>query len=156
MLDFSLDLTRFEELAQETVRVMGTSTVRAIGEGVDAGAAHARHTHVHKTRTGRLTSPQNLRGRIVSANELGAVGEIRNDTPYVRFVEYPTRPHVIEAVNAQALRFKIGNRTVFAKRVQHPGTPGFPFMEPAGDVAVRQIIYETENVTFVLAAALWT
>jgi hypothetical protein len=33
-----------------------------------------------------------------------------------------TRAHVIEAINAAALRFEIGGRTVFAKRVMHPGS----------------------------------
>lgn len=44
-----------------------------------------------------------------------------------------TRAHVIEAINAAALRFEIGGRMVFAKRVMHPGSviPAHSFLATA-------------------------
>jgi phage gpG-like protein len=55
--------------------------------------------------------------------------------PYAAIQEYggTTRAHVIEAINAAALRFQIGGRTVFAKRVMHPGSviPAHSFLATA-------------------------
>ena len=48
---------------------------------------------------------------------------------YRPFVTGGTRPHEIRPVNAKALRFNIGGRTVFAKRVNHPGTKPNPYHE---------------------------
>ena len=58
---------------------------------------------------------------------------VRIGTPvgYAIHVEHGTRPHTIFPKNAKALRFKIGNRIVFAKSVNHPGTQAHPFLRPA-------------------------
>lgn len=50
---------------------------------------------------------------------------------YAKFVHDGTRPHVIRPVRAQALRFTVGNRTVYAKVVHHPGTRARPFLDRA-------------------------
>jgi len=44
------------------------------------------------------------------------------------YVEFGTAPHIIKAKNGEALKFKIGNKTVFAKQVNHPGTRPNPFI----------------------------
>jgi len=62
-----------------------------------------------------------------SKNQIVAVAEI--DTDYAEVVVYDTRPHVIKARNAQALRFnwpKAGG-VVYFKQVHHPGTKGNPW-----------------------------
>ena len=51
--------------------------------------------------------------------------------PYGKFVISGTRPHLIEARNAKALRFTVGGRVVFAKSVQHPGTKPNPYPKRA-------------------------
>ena len=55
--------------------------------------------------------------------------------PYAAIQEYggTTRAHVIEAINAAALRFEIGGRTIFARRVMHPGSviPAHSFLATA-------------------------
>ena len=43
------------------------------------------------------------------------------------------RPHVIRPKNARALRFEIGDRVVFARRVNHPGQRAQPFLQNAAD-----------------------
>lgn len=45
--------------------------------------------------------------------------------------EVPTGPYVIEPKRAKALRFQVNGRTVFAKRVVHPGVAPKPFLRPA-------------------------
>jgi hypothetical protein len=53
------------------------------------------------------------------------------DHPAIIFVSKGTRPHVIMPSNKKALRFVMGGGTVFAMRVNHPGThPNF-FMAKA-------------------------
>lgn len=47
------------------------------------------------------------------------------------YVEYGTSPHIIRPDEAQALRFQAGGETVFATRVEHPGTAPQPFLRPA-------------------------
>lgn len=48
--------------------------------------------------------------------------EGETDTPYDVFVSQGTRPHVIRPRRARALRFTVGGETVFAMKVNHPGT----------------------------------
>jgi hypothetical protein len=178
MFATSLDMSRFRQLRRETKRIMGLGTQRAVEVGVKAGAEYARNNHPHETRTGNLTSELHLRGSVLERFADGATGEITNDASYARFVEYGTRPHEIWpkeghgligplrpsqsrraitdiGTHRVALRFVIGGRTVFARMVHHPGGKPYPFMEPAGSYAEERIIYETESVTFELAAALW-
>ncbi len=49
----------------------------------------------------------------------------------VGFVINGTRPHQIRPVRAQALRFTVGGRVVFAKLVNHPGTQPNDFLNKA-------------------------
>lgn len=56
---------------------------------------------------------------------------IKAGVDYAGFVHDGTRPHVIRPVRAQALKFKVGNRTVYAKVVHHPGTRARPFLDRA-------------------------
>lgn len=46
---------------------------------------------------------------------------------YGEFVREGTKPHEIVPVNAQALRFEIGGKIIFARRVQHPGSRANPY-----------------------------
>lgn len=56
------------------------------------------------------------------------------------FVDMPTRPHFIQARNKQALAFRIGGKTVFAKRVFHPGTKGAFFRQGAIEDSMPELI----------------
>lgn len=50
---------------------------------------------------------------------------------YGVYVDQGTDPHVIRPRNAKALRFTIGNKVVFAKKVNHPGTKATHFFTNA-------------------------
>lgn len=54
-----------------------------------------------------------------------------SNVDYAAMVNDGTRPHDIYPRNAQALRFRVGNRTVFARVVHHPGTRARPFLDRA-------------------------
>jgi hypothetical protein len=53
------------------------------------------------------------------------------NTDYAAAVNDGTRPHIIRPRNAQALRFRIGGRVVYARVVHHPGTRANPFLDRA-------------------------
>jgi hypothetical protein len=62
-----------------------------------------------------------------------------SDVPYALYVEEGTRPHEIRAKNAPFLVFfwpKVG-RVVHFKRVQHPGTRPYKFLQRAQESAMR-------------------
>lgn len=109
-------------------------------EGARKGATSARRKHVHKRRTGAATSSSNLYGTVVMYSRTSAQAAIINKAPHARFIEYPTRPHIIRARRAKALRFWIGRRLFFRKWVKHPGTPAMPFMRPALPVAYTHAV----------------
>lgn len=53
------------------------------------------------------------------------------DAPYAAPVHQGARPHVIRPRNARVLRFEVGSRIVFARRVNHPGQRAQPFLSNA-------------------------
>ena len=52
-------------------------------------------------------------------------------------VEFGTSPHIIKP-KGNALKFKIDGKTIFSRKVMHPGTEAQPFFRPALD-QVRKI-----------------
>lgn len=56
---------------------------------------------------------------------------------YATYVNDGTRPHVIRPRNAQVLRFRVGGRIVFARKVDHPGTKPNPFLDRALEEVAR-------------------
>lgn len=64
-----------------------------------------------------------------NGRDLSAV--IRSTHPASLWVINGTRPHQIRPVRAQALRFTVGGRVVFAKLVNHPGTKANDFLNKA-------------------------
>lgn len=83
--------------------------------------------------TGRLRAS----GRLIESSFLGLRPKIAVvfTADYAAAVNDGTRPHIIRPRQAQALRFVIGGRVVFAKVVHHPGTRARPFL----DDALRQV-----------------
>lgn len=97
-------------------------------------------------KTGRLRASITTEVRTVTEGYVGT------NVEYAADVEYGTHPHTITAKNAKTLRFERGGtparyvrtrsgkfrrkagtpgKAVFAKSVQHPGTPAQPYLEPA-------------------------
>lgn len=55
-------------------------------------------------------------------------------SPVVIFLSGGTRAHEERPHNAQVMRFQVGGRTIFTKRVQHPATRGNPrILQAAAD-----------------------
>lgn len=94
--------------------------------------------------TGRLRAGNQL--IVEGATDFQARAMLVNRTSYALDVHDGTAPHVIVPVRAQALKFDIGGETIFAARVNHPGTPGRPFMAEGAQRAALEhdFIYTNE------------
>lgn len=92
------------------------------------GTRSGRYRDRFRTSTGR--TPAGLRTRI------------SNDRSYATFLERGTPPHVIRPRKPGGmLVFKSSTgQTVFARQVQHPGTPAFRIMEDALRIGVRKAL----------------
>ena len=64
----------------------------------------------------------------------GRSGVLKATADYAKFVHDGTKPHVIRPkTEGGVLAFMIGGRTVFAKKVNHPGTKANPFLQKGVD-----------------------
>lgn len=66
------------------------------------------------------------------------VGHDRQRAPHARWVIQGSRPHVILPSKKKALRWPDGGKFVFAKKVNHPGYEGDPYMDRAAADALAQ------------------
>jgi len=73
-----------------------------------------------RSRSGRLA--QSIEVQVDGTSATAGIDAAA--VPYAAIQEYggTTRAHVIATINASALRFQLGGRTIFAKRVMHPGS----------------------------------
>lgn len=81
-------------------------------------------------KTGNLR--RSIRVGRVSAREAETIA----GADYAAYVEFGTRAHEIRPRTKSVLRFKVGSRTVYARRVQHPGTKAQPYMIPGAERAI--------------------
>jgi len=79
--------------------------------------------------TGRLRASIRIERRTFLG--LRARYTIGSDLNYAAMVHDGTRPHIIRPRRAQALRFRVGGRIVYARVVHHPGTRARPFLDRA-------------------------
>lgn len=102
-------------------------------------------------KTGELRA--SLFGKVVSKTKV----EIGATAGHAAHVEYGTRPHEIRPVRASVLRFEIGGRVIYTKRVQHPGTRAQPFVRPAAKL-IKSLIPELiwREIQHWLRARGWT
>ena len=71
---------------------------------------------------------------LTSATNRKITAEARVDVSYAEYVTKGTRPHVITPKRAGGvLVFKVGGKTVFATKVQHPGTEANDFFDKIVD-----------------------
>ena len=61
------------------------------------------------------------------------------EAPYAPFVEYGSRPHIIRARRAMALRFEVRGEVVYAKYVMHPGTGAQRVLARAVEESLREL-----------------
>ncbi|UZR29076.1 hypothetical protein [Methylococcus mesophilus] len=116
----------------------GFKRLGAAGPKAAARLAHAVFEEVQDgadahTKTGALFQSVRLRkapgGYLIDHDERRA--------PHAEFVQWGTKPHVIQPKNRKMLRWAHGKSFVFARFVRHPGYKGDPYMKRAAEDAPR-------------------
>ncbi|AHB31703.1 tail assembly chaperone [Mycobacterium phage Bernardo] len=84
-------------------------------------------------------------GRSIREDPIVVAGPLRLDSgvtahaDYARYVHDGTRAHVIRPRRpGGVLRFTVGGRVVYARRVNHPGTRARPFLRNAAERVVAR------------------
>ena len=90
-------------------------------------------------KTGRL------RASILQFSE-GDNGVVSTSSGYGKFVDEDTRAHEIRARYVRFLRFEIGGRVIFRKKVNHPGTTGYHFTQKSVEAAKPQILANINDI----------
>jgi len=83
---------------------------------------------------GNLLDSQQSLAQDIQIYSDSQVFQVGSKNEVLKFLEWGTEPHIIEPVEAEALRWynEQGN-PVFAKRVEHPGTKPYGHMRSAID-----------------------
>ncbi|DBA34686.1 TPA_asm: tail completion or Neck1 protein [Caudoviricetes sp. vir519] len=78
-----------------------------------------------------------ISGNLIRTGDIRTImdtqGEVFYTAPYASYVHDGTKQHEIRAVRKKALRFKMQNVVVFARKVQHPGTLPVKFLYECRD-----------------------
>lgn len=127
--------------AKEALRTLATIERRVldaarvgIADVAKVAYRSAKETTLFKDRTGEL------RGTLDIVDTGAYTKRVIARAKHSVFVENGTKAHTILPKNGGLLRFTIGGRVVYARRVSHPGTEARPFMDnaaQAGSQAMR-------------------
>lgn len=99
-----------------------------IGTAVKVAYRSVRESTLFRDRTGEL------RGTVDILDTGAYTKRLIAPAAHALYVNGGTKPHIIVPKNPGGrLRFVIAGRTIFAKKVNHPGTSPRPFMDHAAD-----------------------
>ncbi len=100
-----------------------------------------------KRRTGNLSRHIDYTVQQNGTQIVMKVGVVRGeqDVPYAKWLEGGSRPHVITPKNARVLAFSVAGEKVFAKAVNHPGTPAFRFLRSSLQENRQMIVKELRD-----------
>lgn len=119
MASVTIDRSRLERM----LRLPGGLVERNIRRRTERVADEARRL-APGSMSEQITTRVDRAGREVQ-------GHVISNHFATQFVIKGTRPHQIRPVRAQALRFTVGGRVVYAKLVNHPGTDPNNFLAEA-------------------------
>jgi HK97 gp10 family phage protein len=127
----SADISRLAEALRRTAEQSQTTTQQVLIQSANHILAEMESRV--PVDSGRLR--QSLRIEVQTDKVI-----IGPNTPYAGYVEFGTRPHVIEPKTpGGTLVFTVGGRKVFTKRVRHPGTRAQPYVRPAFEAWVDSL-----------------
>lgn len=69
----------------------------------------------------------------------GKSAKVGSNIEYFPIIEMGSRAHVIRPKTAKVLHFKVGGKDIFAKSVQHPGTPAYAPLRRSLETNMRKI-----------------
>ena len=129
-------------------RFIGKQQVTVIRALDEAGKFAEDHVAAHSRFQRRSPVGQSLKDatehKFIRTGS-GAVVRIFSTKKTAEFLEYGTKPHVIRARRARFLRFVVGGKTVFARKVNHPGTRGTRFLYNATNAGFRILGQQLER-----------
>lgn len=76
----------------------------------------------------------------ISSEINGSESVTSTNTGYGLFVDQPTKAHIIRPNISKFLRFSIVGQTIYARQVNHPGTPGAFFIQKTVDMISEGIV----------------
>ena len=110
--------SEFEHLLRKNISAAENGTIRAARDlarkPIPDGAA--------KIRTSIKVTPSTI-ARLETS--------VQTSHPLMRYIEEPTRPHIIRPKNKKALAFTVRGKHYIVKEVHHPGTKGKHSFEQA-------------------------
>lgn len=133
-----MQISNLDEFERAHDRLLADNE-RAIAQALDLagqhGVEHVQRYPEFKPHTGNLQKHTKYR---VVRTSAGRILRLSNDSPYAGAIDGGAKPHVIVPKRGKFLRF-IGRdgRTVFARRVNHPGNKPYRFLYFATDAANR-------------------
>lgn len=165
MIDWSVEVEGERQLdrlwAGKVMGALGDGIKNGVECGMAAGVEEARKVHPYTDRSGDLAKDGKYELYSVSLSGEAANGEMYWITPYAAFVEFGTRPHVIEASGLRggdgpmALHFMWKGVEVFFGRVHHPGGKPYPFAVPALRWTLQVALANIETGILNAAKILW-
>lgn len=96
----------------------------------------------------------NLRRSIFREVQSAARGKIGVGEEYGFYVETGSGPHTIVPRKKKLLRFRINGKWVFAKKVNHPGSKPYPFMQPAFENNIDKVVQEYAGIATAIVRGL--
>ena len=102
------------------LQLFGVEVAATIKQNLAAGVGP-------RSRTGRLAASISSKPRAEPEGASVSIGSY--GVPYASFMEYGTKPHTIYPHRSAYLRFEgRSGEIVFARKVNHPGTPAYYFV----------------------------
>jgi hypothetical protein len=131
----SLKISGIDGVQQSLARLVPQSerAILELAEKIHDFAREGADTH---TKTGALKRSLGHGPKKIAGG--WEIGHDKQVAPYAAFVHWGTRPHVIKPKNKKALRWAAGGAFAFAKKVNHPGYKGDPWLTRAADRALRE------------------
>lgn len=127
-ITISFDVGQLTDAIERLEPTLERSMRQALVFGASRVTQRARQTHGYTDRTGTLTRSIH-EGKLSGSWSGGNLTvTIIADAPYAAAIEYGSRPHEILPRRGKYLRFQAGGRTVYAKKVHHPGTKAYEFL----------------------------
>lgn len=146
-IDNTVDLERLVDCLDDALNKSTSSCIYLLKDTTENIVRDAKRNIERNgnINTGRLKN--SITYKIISKGSASSTtATIRVGASHGIFIEEGTRPHVIRAKYANALRFEVGGEVIYAKEVRHPGTKANPFLKPAFEKHSKKFIKGLEDI----------
>ncbi len=153
MLTCTVDLDFYRGNVARTINTIQNGALAASRKAALEGAQYAKKVGAFQDRTGKLRD--RIYAKFKSGNINGSKWEIISPAKYSIFIEKGTKPHEIKPKDKSVLHWiDSGGGHIFAKRVMHPGTRPYGYMESTA-VKAKHVLWHEINATLDRVNRLW-